>query len=80
MAQNVGGYLLQFALGPVVIGHLFDTIGRRKMITVTYALSGIPLAITSGWLFHAGLLTAQTQTIAWIIIFFVAFAASAPPI
>jgi MFS family permease len=55
-AQNVGGYLLPFALGnvlgPVVLGHLFDTIGRRKMITATYALSGILLAIT-GWLFHA---------------------------
>jgi MFS family permease len=78
-AQNVGGYLLPFALGnvlgPVILGHLFDTIGRRKMITATYALSGILLAIT-GWLFHAGMLTAQTQTIAWMIIFFVASAAA----
>jgi MFS family permease len=78
-AQSVGGYLLPFALGnvlgPVVLGHLFDTIGRRKMITATYALSGILLAIT-GWLFHAGMLTAQTQTIAWMIIFFVASAAA----
>src|SRR5438270_6197299 len=65
-AQNVGGYLVPFALGnvlgPIVLGHLFDTIGRKKMIAATYALSGILLAIT-GWLFHAGLLTAQTQTI-----------------
>src|ERR1700736_260597 len=78
-AQNVGGYLLPFALGnvlgPIVLGHLFDTIGRRKMIAATYALSGILLAVT-GWLFHAGLLTAQTQTIAWMIIFFVASAAA----
>ena len=78
-AQNVGGYLLPFALGnvlgPLVLGHLFDTIGRRKMITATYALSGLLLAAT-GWLFHAGLLTAQTQTIAWMIIFFVASAAA----
>jgi MFS family permease len=78
-AQNVGGYLLPFALGnvlgPIALGHLFDTIGRRKMITATYALSGILLAIT-GWLFHAGQLTAQTQTIAWMIIFFVASAAA----
>jgi MFS family permease len=78
-AQNVGGYLLPFALGnvlgPIVLGHLFDTIGRRRMITATYALSGILLAIT-GWLFHAGMLTAQTQTIAWMIIFFVASAAA----
>ena len=78
-AQNVGGYLLPFALGnvlgPLLLGHLFDTIGRRRMITATYALSGILLAL-SGWLFHAGMLTAQTQTIAWMIIFFVASAAA----
>ena len=78
-AQNVGGYLLPFALGnilgPFLIGHLFDTIGRKQMITTTYALSGILLAL-SGWLFHAGMLTAQTQTLAWMIIFFVASAAA----
>jgi MFS family permease len=78
-AENVGGYLLPFALGnvlgPIVLGHLFDTIGRRKMIAATYAISGLLLA-TTGWLFHAGLLTAQTQTIAWMIIFFVASAAA----
>jgi MFS family permease len=78
-AQNVGGYLLPFALGnvlgPIVLGHLFDTIGRRKMIAATYAIAGLLLAIT-GWLFHAGVLTAQTQTIAWMIIFFVASAAA----
>jgi len=78
-AQNVGGYLLPFALGnvlgPIVLGHLFDTIGRKKMITATYAIAGLLLA-ASGWLFHAGMLTAQTQTIAWMIIFFVASAAA----
>ena len=78
-ANNVGGYLLPFALGnilgPVVLGHFFDTIGRKQMIAATYGLSGILLAIT-GWLFHAGLLTAQTQTVAWTIIFFVASAAA----
>jgi MFS family permease len=78
-AQNVGGYLLPFAvgnvLGPIVLGHLFDTIGRRKMIAATYAISGLLLAAT-GWLFHAGLLTAQTQTICWMVIFFVASAAA----
>jgi MFS family permease len=45
------------------------------MIAVTYALAGILLAMT-GWLFHAGVLDAQTQTIAWSIIFFVASAAA----
>jgi MFS family permease len=78
-AQKVGGYLLPFALGnvlgPLLLGHLFDTIGRKKMIAVTYALSGLLLALT-GWLFHAGMLTAQTQTIAWMVIFFVASAAA----
>src|SRR5204862_4426073 len=59
----------------IVLGHLFDTIGRRKMITATYAIAGLLLA-TTGWLFHAGMLTAQTQTIAWMIIFFVASAAA----
>ncbi len=78
-AERVGGYLLPFAignvLGPFVIGHFFDTIGRKKMIAMTYALSGMLLAIT-GWLFQAGMLTAQTQTLAWTLIFFVASAAA----
>ena len=55
--QNVGGYLLPFAignvLGPIVLGHLFDTVGRKKMIAITYALAGLLLALT-GWLFYTG--------------------------
>jgi MFS family permease len=78
-AKSVGGYLLPFALGnalgPFVIGHLFDTIGRKTMIAATYATSGVLLALT-GWLFHAGMLTAQTQTLAWSIIFLIASAAA----
>jgi MFS family permease len=77
--QNVGGYLLAFALGnalgPLFLGHLFDTIGRKQMIAATYGLAGLLLALTA-WLFHAGLLTAQTQTLAWTIIFFIASAAA----
>ena len=77
--RNIGGYLLPFAagnfFGPLVLGHFFDTIGRKKMITATYAISGILLALTA-WLFHAGFLNAQTQTVAWTIIFFVASAAA----
>ena len=77
--KSVGGYLLLFALGnvlgPLLLGHLFDTIGRKKMIAATYGLAGILLAL-SGWLFHAGLLTAQTQTFAWTVIFFIASAAA----
>jgi MFS family permease len=62
-------------LGPLFLGHLFDTIGRKQMIALTYGLAGVLLALT-GWFFHAGLLTAQTQTMAWTVIFFVASAAA----
>lgn len=76
---SVGLYLVPFAvgnvLGPVLLGHLFDTVGRKPMIVITYALSGVLLAIT-GWLFQIGLLTATTQTIAWMVIFFIASAAA----
>jgi len=78
-APRVGVFLLPFALGnvagPVVLGKLFDTIGRKPMIIMTYALSGILLAI-SGWLFAKGMLTATTQTIAWTVIFFIASCAA----
>jgi MFS family permease len=77
--RDVGGYLLAFALGnvlgPLLLGHLFDTIGRKQMIAVTYGLAGILLALTA-WLFQAGLLTAKTQTLAWTVIFFIASAAA----
>jgi MFS family permease len=70
-------FLIAFAVGnlsgPFVLGHLFDTIGRKKMISGTYILSGILLAITA-FLFKADVLTATTQTIAWCLIFFFASA------
>ena len=70
-------YLIAFAvgnlLGPLTIGHFFDTIGRKKMIAGTYLLSGLLLAV-SAVLFNAGLLNAITQTIAWCIIFYFASA------
>jgi MFS family permease len=70
-------YLIPFAignfLGPALLGPLFDTIGRRKMIAGTYILSGIILTIT-GYLFAEDALTALTQTIAWMIVFFFASA------
>ena len=78
-ADHVGWYLLPFAagnfLGPVVLGRLFDTVGRRPMIAATYALSGLLLA-GSGYLFAIGVLSATGQTIAWMVIFFVASAAA----
>ena len=77
--QRVGLYLFPFALGnfvgPLLLGRLFDTIGRKQMIAITYALSGILLAL-SGWLFREGWLTAQTQAIAWTVIFFIASCAA----
>jgi MFS family permease len=70
-------FLLAFAAGnlagPFVLGHLFDTVGRKKMISGTYILSGVLLAITA-FLFQADALTAVTQTIAWCVIFFFASA------
>jgi len=70
-------YLIAFAvgnfIGPLVLGPLFDSLGRRKMIAGTYILSGVVLAI-SGALFSAGMLTAVTRTIAWCVIFFFASA------
>jgi MFS family permease len=70
-------YMVAFAagnlIGPLTIGRLFDTVGRRKMIAGTYLLSGALLAITA-FLFDAGALNAITQTIAWSVIFFFASA------
>ncbi len=78
-ASKVGWYLLPFALGnflgPLILGRLFDTIGRRPMIALTYALSGLLLALT-GALFAAGVLSATAQTAAWTVIFFFASAAA----
>ena len=74
-SNHVGWYILPFAagnfLGPLLLGRLFDSLGRRAMITFTYGVSGVLLAL-SGYLFSIGVLTAQTQTIAWMVIFFFA--------
>src|SRR6516165_4264430 len=74
-ASDVGWYILPFAagnfLGPLLLGRLFDTLGRRSMIAATYGISGLLLAI-SGYLFSIGALSAQGQTIAWMVIFFFA--------
>ncbi|MFZ0603542.1 MAG: MFS transporter [Roseiarcus sp.] len=71
----VGWYILPFALsnflGPVVLGRLFDTYGRRLMITLTYGLSGV-LMIAVAVAFKQDLLSATGQTIGWMIVFFIA--------
>ncbi|MGB5903944.1 MAG: MFS transporter [Xanthobacteraceae bacterium] len=74
-SDHIGWYILPFAagnfLGPLLLGRLFDSIGRRVMITFTYAVSGILLAV-SGYMFAIDVWSAQTQTIAWMVIFFFA--------
>ena len=76
---QTGLYLFPFAignfLGPLVIGRLFDTIGRKPMIAATYGVSGI-LLVVSGWMFREGMLTATTQVMAWTAIFFIASSAA----
>jgi MFS family permease len=76
-SASVGYYLIAFAignlLGPLLLGRLFDVVGRRPMIAGTYLASGVMLAVTA-WLFDRGVLTATTQTAAWVVIFFLASA------
>ncbi len=76
-ATDTSYYFLAFAvgnlLGPLTIGRLFDTLGRKKMIAGTYILSGALLVITA-ILFKNGDLNATTQTICWAVVFFFASA------
>ena len=77
--QRVGLYLLPLTLGnfcgPLCLGPLFDTIGRRKMIAGTFAVSGI-LLLATAYLFAIGWLSAISQTTAWVAVFFFASAAA----
>jgi MFS family permease len=76
-ATRVPIYGLAFSvgnlLGPLFLGPLFDTVGRRKMISGTYIVSGILLAL-SAVMFDADALNATTQTLMWVVIFFFASA------
>lgn len=78
-SEHIGWYVLPFALGnfcgPLLLGRLFDVVGRKVMISTTYILSGVLLAI-SGYLFQQEMLTVVQQTIAWMVIFFFASAAA----
>ena len=78
-ADHVGWYILPFAagnfLGPLLLGRLFDTLGRRPMIAFTYAISGVLLTIV-GYLFAQDMVSAAGLTLAWSIIFFFASAAA----
>ena len=70
-------YLVAFAagnlLGPIVLGGLFDSVGRKPMIAGTYILSGVLLLVT-GYLFEQHQLTAGTLTLCWSVVFFFASA------
>lgn len=78
-SASVGWYVLPLALGnfcgPLLLGRLFDVIGRRVMISLTYAISAVLLTI-SGYLFEQGVFNVTEQAIAWMIIFFFASAAA----
>jgi len=73
----VGLYIFPLAvgnlLGPWILGRLFDSVGRKPMIALTYILSGALLVIT-GFFVANGLLTAGTITACWVVIFFFASA------
>jgi MFS family permease len=74
-ADRTGLYMLPFAvgnfLGPLMLGHFFDTIGRRRMISATFAISATIL-IATGWLFSRDALTTLSQTTLWTVMFFFA--------
>ncbi|GEP08950.1 MFS transporter [Methylobacterium gnaphalii] len=76
---HVGWYLLPFALGsflgPLLLGRLFDTIGRRPMIAFTYGISALLLA-GAGYLFKIDVFGPIGQTTTWMVVFFFASAAA----
>ncbi|MGN6702611.1 MAG: MFS transporter, partial [Burkholderiaceae bacterium] len=78
-ATDVSLYIFPVALGnvlgPILLGPLFDSFGRRRMIALTYLLTGAGLAFT-GWAFMQGWLDARTQALCWSAVFFVASAAA----
>ncbi|MEU8945521.1 MFS transporter [Streptomyces sp. NPDC048489] len=60
-------------IGPLLLGKLFDTVGRRVMISSTYLLSGV-LLFGTAWLFDRGSLSAVTLTACWCVVLFFASA------
>jgi MFS family permease len=74
---RAGVYLVSLAasnfFGPMLLGPLFDTVGRRTMISGTYAVAGVLLIATAVG-FGSDAFSAWTQTVAWMLIFFFASA------
>lgn len=74
---NTGYYFAVIAvgnfMGPLLLGKLFDTVGRRVMISSTYLLSGL-LLFGTAWLFDRGALDATTLTACWCAVLFFASA------
>ena len=77
--QRLPLQLLPFAvasfLGPLILGRLFDTIGRKPMITATYGIAGLMLAGVS-YPFAHGTIGLKGLGICFTVIFFVASSAA----
>jgi len=62
-------------LGPLVLGRLFDSVGRRRMIAGSYGVAGLALLAT-GYLFSRDAITGTQLALLWSATFFVASAAA----
>jgi MFS family permease len=81
VTTNPGYYFAVIAvgnlIGPLFLGRLFDSVGRKPMIAGTYLLSGVLLLVTA-YLFHLGMLSAVTMTVCWsVVLLFASAGASA---
>lgn len=74
---DIGYYLIPIGLGnflgAFLLGRLFDTVGRRTMVSLSYIVSGV-LLVGTGLLFRADLLNGWTLTACWCVVFFFASA------
>ncbi len=77
ITTDTGYYFAVIAVGnlfgPLILGPLFDTLGRKPMIAGTYIISGVLLLLTA-FLFHQGMLSAFTMTACWCAVLFFASA------
>jgi MFS family permease len=76
---HIGYYIVPFAIGnfagPLLLGPLFDKIGRRAMLTFTWLTAGVILTVTA-ILFEQHQLSAFSLTALWSVVFFFASAAA----